>query len=388
MKKNQQNTLTKREKQLISQALRQKTVPKQKKQRQEPIGSNVAAPIAMGKRVTNNKMDIRSKNGLFVVKHRELVKSLTFTTGITGGSYLDTRLRLNPGSEKTFPWLSGIAPSFEFYRFRKLSFDYVPRCSTSTDGAVIMAIDYDAADAAPISEVQTCAMQGATEISFWQPAKMTADPLALNRLYKAHPNMDDARFSVSQQDEKTVDCGQLLVWFNSGSGSNISVGKLWVEYEVEFSLPQPNTFPPTNVGGDLISKTVGLTVNSATPFSTNSLQSSLGQAVPVVAYNSGAFPSRDLVKFVEDFEGLVVTAISGTSLTAVGGPLVNGVAQTPVFGTVLKTDSSQGVRTDYITAKAGDLLGWGQMSGAAFVSFASDIIARANVNNLASLPLL
>lgn len=79
-------------------------------------------------------------SGHFPVKHREL-----FTT-IEGGTFSQGSYKIQPGLNLSFPWLSGLAPAFEMYEIRSLSFEYVSRCPTTTAGLIYMAVDYDAAD--------------------------------------------------------------------------------------------------------------------------------------------------------------------------------------------------------------------------------------------------
>ncbi|MEY2914667.1 MAG: Circoviridae 2 [Cyanobacteriota bacterium] len=89
--------------------------------------------------------DLRDEQGAIMITHSEYV------TDIYGPniSFANNAFFLNPGIEKTFPWLSQVAQNFEEYEFLQLIFSFV---STITDigsstngqcGTVTLATDYN-----------------------------------------------------------------------------------------------------------------------------------------------------------------------------------------------------------------------------------------------------
>lgn len=175
-----------------------------------------------------------------VVKHKELIGPLeTPNSSFT----VIKRLRCNPGSATTFAWLSKMAPLYESFRFRRLAFVVTTRAPTTAIGSLVMAPDYDAADSPiVVSEQALFNNKKALDVPIWTPRTvLSLDPVDLNRLYKSHVCMSDERFANSSQDEKTIDPAQVYICSENPFAG--AFGKLIVEYEVEFFIPQAPTDP-------------------------------------------------------------------------------------------------------------------------------------------------
>jgi hypothetical protein len=173
----------------------------------------------------------RTKNGE-VINHRELVSTVTSTTG-----FLAVKYAINPGLVGTFPWLSTIAPAWDQYAFNKLSFEFIPRVGTTTNGTVILAPDYNAEHLSPSSEKQMSAYEGACEDIPWSCITVDLEPDSM------HP-LGDRKFNRRAQvggDIKTYDVANFYISADTDLGDGLVVGKLWVEYEVEFSVAASNS---------------------------------------------------------------------------------------------------------------------------------------------------
>lgn len=229
----------------------------QKKSKSKQQGqASVAAAYAtqqLGKapKITQNGDSVR-------IRHRELVSGITGSVGFT----IANTIALNPGLAASFPWLSTIANSWEEYSFNALKFEYFTRTGSSTPGSVIMSPDYDASDAAPASEQQICSYQDVIEDAPW---KDICCNLPSNRMNSA----DKFRFVRSgalaaNQDIKLYDVGNLFV--ATLDGTAVNWGKLWVEYDVTFRIPQlgaGSTGP--SAGGSFVG---GGVFSTAVPFGT------------------------------------------------------------------------------------------------------------------------
>lgn len=179
------------------------------------------------------------------IMHRELISSVVGSTDFT----VQNSFPLNPGMSKTFPWLSSMARSWEQYKFHKLKFCYFTRTGSTTVGSMMMAPDYDAADTAPQSEQIASSYEDVTEDAPWKDIVCNLPPSRLNsnlqrkflRSGPLGPNLDI----------KSYDSGNLFVI--TIDGQNVNWGKLWVEYDVEFFIPQ---LPPTGIvnvqGGEVV----------------------------------------------------------------------------------------------------------------------------------------
>jgi hypothetical protein len=293
----------------------------------------------------------KNQNGRF--QHREFIGNLSLNGG---GFNIINRYRLNPGSVATFPWLSRIATNYENYKFHKLKFHFISRLATNQNSAFIMSPDYDAADKAPLTEREFSANVDTVENTGWSNLSITLNPSRMNRLYKAHTCMSDGRFATTTQDQKTIDVGFLNVAYDSLL--NTSLGKLWVEYDVEFHEPQYSTESPA-YGGQGSNKVGDLNPGVNALFQTNNLETNFAEEVPVLkVLPANQFPGPNLFEFTRDWSGFVTKRLEGTGISGVGGLTLNGLANgvntvTPMFNTGATASTNQ----EWIDAKMGDLLG-------------------------------
>jgi hypothetical protein len=270
--------------------------------------------VAYAPVIRNVQPKVSNSGDCVIVKKTELIGPLVSTS--TAFTQL-MRLRCNPASIATFNWLSRMAPLFEFYKFRKLQFRVVTRSPTTAAGSIIMSPDYDAADGElAITEQSLFNNKGSKEGPVWEKTiVLSLDPASMNRLYKSHINMSDQRFGTTTQDEKTIDCAQVFICCDGAAAG--SLGKLIVEYEVEFHNPQnPSELPDqSGVQMDTFS-----TVNGAptTPFagSVPVLQNVLNNEV---LRNVATVSNTATVgQFIKDYQGIGTARISGTGLTGLG----------------------------------------------------------------------
>jgi hypothetical protein len=161
------------------------------------------------------------------ITHRELVGSLVGSVLYT----VQNDFFVNPGLPATFPWLSSQAVGWEKYKFNYLRLCSYTRTGTTTPGSIIMAPDYDAADAAPVTEQILSSYYGAREDAPWKDICLDMD--------KAR--MQGERFLrfgslAANLDIKTYDVAQVFVATTDGTAVNWS--KLWWEYDVILYNPQ------------------------------------------------------------------------------------------------------------------------------------------------------
>lgn len=200
---------------------------------QNNSSSSSSAPVAVTKSFANpGPRFVRSDARSVVISHRELCYNVTGTA-----SPLIALRPINPGIISMFPWLSTQALGFEKYRFRKLKFSYHTRCSTSAAGSVALAIDYDASDQIPTSESQMLTYSRAVEYAPWTNFDYVCDPKSLDRVLFT-------RGGTANGDIRLYDIGNLLLL--TTDGSTTPWGKLFVEYEIELSIPQSNPLVTTN----------------------------------------------------------------------------------------------------------------------------------------------
>lgn len=166
------------------------------------------------------------------LRHREYLQDVFVGTS---GVFSNTAFAINPGLSNTFPFLSQIAGNFEEYHMHGLVFEFVsttsPYNSTSAMGSVIMAMEYN----------------------------------ANSPLYTSKPQMENSDFAVSARPDKSmiygVECANNATnnyYVRQGSGTlpltttdigtfqvatltplatGVTLGELWVSYDVELFRP-------------------------------------------------------------------------------------------------------------------------------------------------------
>jgi len=231
-----------------------------------------------------------------------------------------------------------------------------------------MSPDYDAADGElPITEQYLFNNKGTVEAPVWsEKVELRLDPSLMNAVVKKHSCMSDTRFATTKQDLKTVDAGQVFICDDAshagGTSGTLPIGKLLVEYDIEFSGPQAVTDNP-ETGGFSMRNSI-LTNDANAPF--GDFSDVLMEAVPILTdVPTGA--SNDFGRFVRDWEGVITTklenatGLSGTGRLFLGNERgnISNVNDTivplnptfPLYGNV-----NGQIVSNYVTAKAGQYL--------------------------------
>lgn len=180
---------------------------------------------------------MHSNNQSVVIRHKEYLGEIRGSQAFN----ISDALQINPGNNRTFPWLSGVAARFQEYRIKGMVYHYIPSSGTavsSTDaalGTVMMVTSYRATDAAPTSKVELLNEYWASESvpsdSFCHPIE--CDP-------KENPyNVQYVRTGeVPATDSRMM--YDLGVTYVATSGQQVTgrvLGDLWVTYEIELKKP-------------------------------------------------------------------------------------------------------------------------------------------------------
>lgn len=313
---------------------RQRATPRPRSRRQRRAGARTARPLrslAMVPQAAASAYAIGQRSGepLFIersarttrIVHRELISSITGSSGFTVAS----TFALNPGISTTFPWLATQAQGWEQYRFNRLRFCYYTRTATSTPGSMMLVPDYDAADAAPSSEQIASSYRDVVEEVPWT-VEFTCelDPQAL--LEPATRKFIRTGGLAANLDIKTYDGGNLFVCTTDGTA--VAWGKLWVEYDVSFFVPQ---LPPQGAGLQLSAK-----VSSGAATSKTAYFGTTGVVTGGLAVTAAAMT----ITFNQQGQYLVVWAITGTGVLvpAVAGTAAVAALENPAGFGVVATD--------------------------------------------------
>lgn len=228
------------------QALMRVKAPRKKQQSSNPRknlspgnqrkrGASVAA--AYSTPVNGRNPVIKANRDSCNIKHKEFIGNITGSVAFAIQQFLS----VNPGLSATFPWLSVMAQAWEEYRFRSLRFVYKTRTGSTTIGSIIMAPDYDSSDAQPLSEQVLTTYAQVVEDAPWKDITCVLKTSNENPLGRRHFIRTGAL--AANLDIKTYDIANFVVATVDASGA-VPFGKLWVEYDVDFFIPQ---LPPTGL---------------------------------------------------------------------------------------------------------------------------------------------
>lgn len=284
-----------------------KTKPRKQQVRQNQKTASVAAAYSTGN--VGRPPVIKATRDSCNIKHRELLSNVQgtvlFTTGLT--------IPVQPGLSTSFPWLSIMAQGWEEYKFRSIRYCYYTRTGSTTVGSVTIAPDYDAADIAPLTEQAVSAYSGAVEDAPWKDLKCVLKASNLSgALGKRHYiRTGDA---PANSDIKTYDVANVFVCTVDASADAIPWGKLWVEYDIDFFIPQiPADGNLSVLGGRT---TGGGTINTANPLGTAPVIDAQARGISVDGSSILTLASPGTYLVFLNLGGVAV--LSGTAVNILG----------------------------------------------------------------------
>ena len=358
-----------------SRSGKSKATPKQR------VPKPQKAPVAKSAKQTNKGPIFRAlPGGGCIIEHSELITTLN--SQAVANFQLLKRLRCNPASVGTFNWLSRLAPNYEMYKFHKLHFRYETRSPTTVGGSLIMSPDYDAADGSlGVDESSLYNNRGSVDDSTWKSLVLKLERNHMNRLYKSHVIMSDARFMTTSQDEKTIDVAQVFI--GTDCQSALALGKLFVDYVVELSVPS-SVQEEIGQGGALSTNIAARAGNVNSSFiiaqpsatKTNTVDPAFQWLNALVSNGTANTPSPStpqftVGRFTRDWQGIVNMVSNASSSTFTGEPQFfimkdtvanapnaipdagNSILQNKVQAAVLPTLTSAAYA---VVAQAGDYL--------------------------------
>jgi hypothetical protein len=176
-----------------------------------------------------------------VISHREYISDVY---GPPSGNFTNVVYNINPGLERTFPWLSQIACNYDEYTIAQLMFTYRPTvtdfaAASGQQGQVIMATQYNANDEPFTDKRVMMQYDGAmsSKVSCEQVHGVECNPKKLSgdqgKYVRNRPVLED-------HDINTYDHGQFNIAIADipNTYANQSLGELWVSYTVELRKPK------------------------------------------------------------------------------------------------------------------------------------------------------
>lgn len=210
---------------------KQKAKPKNKTPVAPPVQRS-AAPVAIGTRYVMGKPKFTNVGTDLVVEHMEYCFAINGATVFSTTSAL-----LNPGNTTLFPWLAAIAQRFESYIFDSFQICYEPLCSTATDGAVYIGIDYNSQDPLPTSVRQLMTYEGTVRSSAFMPACMVASKQGLSKRKTYYVS---GNYLEPIAGDQLYDTGKVIIASDNSTVAATN-GEIYVKYRVRLSTPEMNT---------------------------------------------------------------------------------------------------------------------------------------------------
>jgi len=182
------------------------------------------------------------------IAHREFIQDITSST-----SFANTTFQISPSNATMFPWLSSIAKNFEEYTIKGLIFYFNTTCGSAISstnnslGTAGMVTSYEPSAPAFGSKRQCedyagCAA-GVPSTSIVHAVECKPKANVLDRLYvQVNP-------IVNVEDWKFYSHGLLNVFTQGMQQAGITIGELWVSYDIEFYNPKILPVGTTGLAG-------------------------------------------------------------------------------------------------------------------------------------------
>lgn len=123
-----------------------------------------------------------------------------------------------------FPFLKKLASAFDRVKWHKCRLIYRPCCSSTTNGNIMVGIDWDAQNEAAVSAAMVGALTPVMDVPVWQSASIT---LPSSRLQSRKEYIVEAATATQEFD---LAPGYVVYWGTADADKII--GHLWVDYDV------------------------------------------------------------------------------------------------------------------------------------------------------------
>lgn len=124
----------------------------------------------------------------------------------------------------TFPWLKGLAMSFDLYQWKSMSVEYRPAVGTTMDGFVVIGVDWGVEATGPTTVESVYALTPHVETPVWQKIPNMVLPQKQLQLKKWY---DAPKQGSEGQPGK-------LCYYASGKASTV-LGHIFVRYNIQLS---------------------------------------------------------------------------------------------------------------------------------------------------------
>lgn len=201
---------------------------------QGQLGLSSKSSVALAYSATERRARAKAvylANGDVRVTHREYLFTVPGSVAFSSTSY-----SVNPGLSQVFPWLSGLASRYESYLLEDFRICFDTMKSASTDGRIMLAVDFDASDAPPVSVQEMMNNESAVDAAVWREALEYVAPVHDLRKFGVERYLRQGNVPAGG-DIKTFDVGNILV-ATEGCANTSQLGHVYLEYTCLLRTPQ------------------------------------------------------------------------------------------------------------------------------------------------------
>jgi hypothetical protein len=310
--------------------------------------------VALGQVTGRMPTKMYQDGDAFVVEHDEYVADIYSDAANVFAYEIYT---LNPGSASTFPWLSNIAQRYEEFEALELTPHYETAAPTTASGKVILAIDFDPADATDAGTKQELLNDDKTRSGpLWQSFSQPVNKSKLSKRLFVNDDTIDAGTSGALALARQQDIGHLFVATTATSlGASVMLGELWIRSRIRFFTPVlhvPTSFTSvtrtdkslgTTATTDLLAATGGAFLAAADVGDVANIAS--GIAIGSAGTSQGVSPGGNwlaidtadpvpnaqwVIKFLRDWAGTITYEMRQPAGSGSGSPIAD-------FATIVPT---------------------------------------------------
>jgi len=178
------------------------------------------------KTMRNTSAQVGPKKDTYRISNREFV-----TDVVPFVNFTPTKIEINPAIASSFPWLSGLATSFQKYKIHKFKVIFETSQSSIVPGFVMMAPEFNISDSLPSSKQELLTYKYATRGPVWQNLEMSIKVEDMMQ-YKNYYIRNGTETNLLLYDPFYIVIASLDTTLST------NIGEIWFEYDIEFSIPQ------------------------------------------------------------------------------------------------------------------------------------------------------
>lgn len=236
------------------------------------LSTGNGAPVAAHSKMLRTSMRFHGGNGnggstgMLTISGRDLIQTFTVLTSNAGGDRL-CDVWINPvklGASR----LAVLAGMYERYSVAKMKFIYEGSVPTTQNGTIIGFVDYDVLETPPVTGGGLALIQRASAHIGSHPAKLWETS---EWDYKPDAQMTDLYCDVAAYEPRLTTPAHFVMLVNDMPTitADLALGKLYVEYTINFQYPKIQTTTPAALWGVGLSNSSGTGATAAKPIGTS-----------------------------------------------------------------------------------------------------------------------